>query len=154
MKKLLLIGILCLGALTSDAQYSKILINNTTSCDVHIELYGDLNGSTCATTNYASNMLTISPGSVSYDPSMIPGGMNCFTCTPPSLGPSDIFWHALVYKTIGACPATTPFQLSDNTCLVNTFMTYATYDASCIQCVPDVNVKWTDMGTYIQLDIF
>lgn len=156
MKKLLLLGMLCLGATSGYAQHSNIQITNSSGCDVHLELYGDMSGSPCSSTNYATGLLTIAPGPPTmYDPTTIPGGMNCIGgCMPPTLGPSDIFWHAIVYKAPQCGTPTTTFKLEDNGCFVNTYTTYANYDAFCVQCSPQVQWQWTNMGTYIQLDIW
>lgn len=158
MKKLFLAGMLCLAASATFAQYSTIKIINNTACDVYLELYGDLAGSTCATYNtYAGNVFSVPAfTSIAYDPSTVPGGLNCGLCTPVSLAATDLFWATKVYKGYPcAGPNTTTFLLQDNTCVSNPIVSgFTDYDASCNACSISTTVKWIDMGSYIELNFF
>lgn len=155
MKKVLLAAMLLLGATASRAQYPNITIVNNTTCDVYLELNGDLFGSNCTKQNYTSPVFSVPPGTTSYTPATVPGGMNCGTCSPTSLGASDIIWSALVYKGYAcAGPNTTTFLLQKNACTSNTTAGFTDYDANCKPCSPITNVAWTDMGTYIELKFY
>lgn len=158
MKKLFLAGMLCLAASATFAQHSTIKIINNTACDVYLELYGDVTGSTCATYNtYASAVFSVPAFSaIAYDPSTVPGGLNCGTCTPAALSSTDIFWATKVYKGYPcAGPGTTTFLLQDNGCISNpTVSGFTDYDATCTPCSLSTTVTWTDMGSYIDLTFF
>ena len=161
MKKLMLLGILCLSALLCKAQHSSIDITKSTGCTIYLELWGDVSGTTCSSAiSYTTGLIAIPPGpTTTYDPVSIPNGMNCGGCAPPSLNPSDVFWYAIVYKSPSATPYTcTPgvtFKLEDNGCNINNSASYAAQTSMCMPCGgPDVTVVWTDMGTYIDLNIF
>jgi len=154
MKKLFFAALLCLLTSVGYAQYSMIRINNNTRCPIYMELRGGLPGSTCASANYSSGMLTIPPmAMLSYNPAAVPGGMNCGACIPPTLGPTGLFWSALVYKAPPPCPPAATFNLQDNACVVYTSVQYTSYNTSCMACTPDVTVTWTNMGTFILITI-
>lgn len=154
MKKLFFLALLCFLTSVGYAQYSNIIINNTTACPVYLELRGGLPGSTCATANYGSGVLLIPAAAfLNYNPATVPGGMNCGGCIPPTLGTTGLFWSALVYKTPPPCPPSSTFDLQDNACLVYTSVQYTSYNTACTSCFPDVTVTWANMGTFIMITI-
>lgn len=72
MKKALIVAaVLCCVSFFANAQIQDLIINNYTSGNVHVQLSGDVAGTTCSAR--LSGIITIGPGSGSLVAGAIPG---------------------------------------------------------------------------------
>lgn len=149
MKKLILLAVLCAVHCAAYAQAGSLSVTNTTTCDVFMEVFGDVN--TGCGTSYVSSFITIpalTTTAITYsDPTAVPGGMNCGTCTPTSLGSTDYITMVRVQKGVPGCGTPNYKDLGEPCVPLPTTWTYMVTDASTCNACGITNVTYTPAAT-------
>jgi|GEM_PF-6094283 len=133
MKQFLFLTILCtMFATASQAQKTSLTIVNNTGLTVYFRVGGDVASGTCSYT-YFSNIITLGPvSSVTYaDPTAVPGGVNCGSCTPGSLGASDYFYAIELLHNGPGCGGAPTAHLGEPCGFINMHGGFHVEDATC-----------------------
>lgn len=150
MKRFLFMAVLfTMFAASSHAQAPFIKLVNNSNCPVYYRLWGDVAPGCTAT--YQSRVFVLAAGAiVSYtDPTLVPGGLNCTTCAPPSLTPTDFITAVEFFTSYTPCPIVSagfvgaPCSGFPATVTGWPLMT----SPNCQMCNPSANVSWTATNT-------
>lgn len=151
MKRFLFLAVLfTMFAAASHAQAPYIKLVNNTNCPIYYRLWGDVAPGCSAT--YQSAVFVLPAGSsIGYNnPTLVPGGMNCGTCTPASLGAADLITAVEFFTSYTPCPIVSAgfvgAPCSGYPALV-TGWPVVIYRNTCQVCNPSSNAKWTAPNT-------
>lgn len=144
MKKLLFsLAIACLISIAATAQpYNNLAIQNTTSCNVYIELYGTTGSPSCAT-DYSSVVIMLPPGSYLWNPGTSPQPLT--KRGNPPLTSSDGFTKVRVYHGDPSLDCVTAGYLDFSNCATGSITSTSSFildHTTCLTC-GSANIDWS-----------
>lgn len=162
MKKLFFaIVLMCMSTMAAKAQYQSITINNNSSCEAYVLLWGTTSA-TCAYDYLQPNYISIPAGSSLFftDPDNAGAitGLYLEDANGTQLGSTGYFTKVQVYSSIPdpatSCPITYVYEMTDcgPTILTTQATTIEDGFNACSSCGTG-NITWTTPAGNLQLDI-